>query len=75
MDDFIVTLKPGANVEKTRRELEAAGLKSPQFLEAMGVLTGQADSATEEKLRAVEGVDAVERDQKVQLPPPDSPLH
>jgi len=74
MAEIIVTLKPGADAEKARRELEAKGLKSPQVLEAIGVVTGDADDAAAESLRGVEGVHAVEKGQTVQLPPPDSPI-
>lgn len=74
MSEVIITLKPGADAEKARRELEARGLKSPQLLEAIGVVTGDADEAAAESLRSVDGVAAVEKGQTVQLPPPDSPL-
>lgn len=53
---------------------ERAGLRVDQQLPGLGVVTGQIEASTIDELRRVAGVDAVELDQRIVLPPPDSPV-
>lgn len=54
--------------------LRRAGLSVDQVLDAIGVVTGSADSDVIPSLSAVPGVSHVEPERTVQLPPPDSPV-
>lgn len=55
--------------------LQAAGLRLGLVLPTSGAITGTvADEETLAALAEVEGVEAVERAQEIQLPPPDEPL-
>ena len=55
--------------------LERAGLQVEGVLELLGQVTGQVETTLGlASLRAVEGVQAVEREGQVQLPPPDSTI-
>jgi hypothetical protein len=55
--------------------LQRAGLRLGDVLPASGVITGAVDdAATIPALADVEGVDAVEPEQEIQLPPPDAPV-
>ncbi|HWM06513.1 MAG TPA: hypothetical protein VNP92_29590 [Actinophytocola sp.] len=54
--------------------LRRAGLTVNQVLDAIGVVTGSADSDVIASLSAVPGVSHVEPERTIQLPPPDSPI-
>jgi hypothetical protein len=51
---------------------ERVGLRVRQRLDSIGVLTGSIDSAQIPALERVPGVSRVERERRVQLPPPES---
>jgi CheY-like chemotaxis protein len=55
--------------------LQDAGLRLGDVLPAAGAITGSVDDlALLPVLEAVEGVDAVEPEQEIQLPSPDEPI-
>lgn len=60
--------------ETVALELRAAGLAVERELTTIGVITGRAEAARMESLRAVDGVADVELGRTIQLPPPDSPV-
>ncbi len=71
----VVTLSDSAvdtDMARVKSDLEDAGLEVGQVLEFIGQIVGTTSSDDLAPLRAVEGVDAVEVSQTVQLPPPDS---
>ena len=54
-------------------DLERAGLKVEQVLDAIDVVTGKANEDAAPKLRKVEGVKSVEEEQAIDIGPPDKP--
>jgi hypothetical protein len=61
-------------IDDVAAALRAAGLRHDVALPATGVVTGAVpDEATLAALEGVAGVEAVERAQEIQLPPPDAP--
>jgi hypothetical protein len=69
---IIVTSRQG-ELAKTLSSLRKRGMKVDSVLDSIGVITGE---IAESKLSSVEktaGV-TVEREQRVQLPPPDAPV-
>jgi hypothetical protein len=54
--------------------LRRAGLRVDSVLDAVGMITGTAADADLDALESVPGVVEVERDQVVQLPPPDAEI-
>lgn len=54
--------------------LRQAGLTVTEVLDAVGVVTGSADSEVIPSLSAVPGVLHVEPERTIRLPPPDSPI-
>ena len=70
---WVVTLAGHRPLAKIRSELEAAGFRVEEALEAIGVITGTADEKVIGKLRHVEDVVSVEQDQEIDIGPPDGP--
>ncbi|MBD2773009.1 ketohydroxyglutarate aldolase [Iningainema tapete] len=54
--------------------LQASGMKIEQLMEQIGVITGSIDSTQVEGISQIEGVAAVEVEQKYQLEPPESEI-
>lgn len=54
--------------------LQASGMKIEQVMKQTGVVTGSIDSTQVEGIARVEGVAAVEVEQKFQLKPPESEI-
>jgi hypothetical protein len=69
MAELIITLAPGADMKTVAQRLKAHGFQVEQELEALEMLTGQAEASAVALLEAVEGVAAVEASQAIQLPP------
>ena len=59
-------------IDQVSNQLEAAGLTIEQTLSTVGVVTGSVDSDKMSALSEVTGVDSVEIDQTITLPPPGS---
>jgi hypothetical protein len=57
---------------KVMKDVEKAGMEIDQELEDVGVATGSIDEDKVDALRDVDGVKHVEKERKVQLPPPES---
>jgi hypothetical protein len=57
----------------TLAKLKSAGLRDATVLEAVGIVTGRVAPAKVRALAKVAGVSAVEPDEEVHIPPPDSP--
>ena len=57
---------------KVMKEVEKAGMKIDQELEDLGVATGAIDEDKVAALRKVEGVQHVEEERQIQIPPPES---
>ena len=69
---WIVTLADGAAMADARRRLADAGFDVDQVLEEIGVVTGSGDDDVAAKLRAIEAVEDVAPEGKVDIGPPDS---
>jgi hypothetical protein len=54
--------------------LRATGMQVDQVLGEVGMVVGSIDPAAESSVRAVDGVQSVDRSLGFQLPPPDSPI-
>jgi hypothetical protein len=62
-------------IDDVAAALQDAGLRLGDVLPAAGAITGSVDDlGLLPALEAVEGVDAVEPEQEIQLPPPDEPI-
>ena len=70
---WVVTLSGRRPLAEMRSDLEAAGFKIEQALDAIGVITGTAEPDAVSKLRQLEGVESVEQDQEIDIGPPDGP--
>jgi DNA anti-recombination protein RmuC len=57
---------------KVMKKVEKAGMQIDQELEDIGVATGSIDEEKVGKLRDVEGVNHVEEERQIQIPPPES---
>jgi hypothetical protein len=76
-DPVIVTVTDAAlgSIHALARKLTAKGMKVDRVLPVTGVITGSCPVATKAALRAIDGVDSVEDEVQVQLPPPDADAH
>ncbi len=54
--------------------LRATGMQVEQVLGDVGMVLGTIDAGAEDSVRAVDGVQSVDRSLGFQLPPPDSPV-
>ena len=61
-------------IQEVVKALQAFGMKIEQVMKQTGVITGSIDSARVEGISQVEGVAAVEVEQKFQLKPPESEI-
>ena len=61
-------------ISKVVKALQTSGLKIKQVMEKTGVVTGSIDSTRVEGIARIEGVAAVEVEQKFQLKPPESEI-
>ena len=59
---------------KIMKEVRKAGMEIDQELEDLGVATGAIDEDKVTELRNVEGVEHVEEERKIQIPPPESDI-
>ncbi|MNM79155.1 hypothetical protein D3C81_910800 [compost metagenome] len=74
--EVIVTVDEGDLPEMRRiaSQLVAAGLKLEATLESIGTITGRAEPACLDRLRCVQGVQAVEPCGNVKIAPPGSDI-
>ncbi|MEO8562087.1 MAG: hypothetical protein ABI601_08440 [bacterium] len=68
----LITSSDG-NLSAAITALEKHGLKVHSVMDAIGVATGEADESKLDAMRKTPGV-TVEREDTVQLPPPDSAI-
>lgn len=61
-------------IDSVVAKLKKAGLTKVKKMDTIGIVSGDADPASIEKLKKIQGVRAVEEDAWMQLPPPDSPI-
>lgn len=59
-------------MDQVTTDLEAAGLEVEQTLSTLGIVTGSIESEKLSSLSDVAGVDSVEADKTITLPPPGS---
>ncbi|WP_221335207.1 hypothetical protein [Streptomyces sp. EAS-AB2608] len=71
--DVVLSVDPGRFAE-TIRAAQAAGLTVTSEQPLIGTAAGTIAEDRIPLLRAVDGVEAVERDRTVRLPPPESPV-
>lgn len=69
-----VTLLEGARAEPVLASARSLGFTLEEHLQTIGVLRGSVDEAVLPQLEAVEGIETVERDRDVGIPPPGSPV-
>lgn len=60
--------------EKVLEDVEKAGMKVEKKHKDLGVATGSIDTDKVDLLRKVEGVDHVEEERQIQIPPPESDI-
>ncbi len=74
-DNVIVTAADDqlADIEGLAERLRSAGMDVDQVL-SVGVITGSVPASRRASLAAVHGVDAVEDDGAISIPPPDSDI-
>ncbi|HEV7807449.1 MAG TPA: hypothetical protein VGO80_16640 [Solirubrobacteraceae bacterium] len=71
--DIVVSVDPERASDVAER-LREAGMQVTEVLPATGVVTGCAEPSQLTALEQIDGVVAVERTRRVDLPPPDSPV-
>lgn len=59
-------------IDQVAEQLKAAGLDVEQTMSTLGIVTGSVDSDKMSDLSEVTGVDSVEVDRTITLPPPGS---
>lgn len=69
-----LTIAEGADLQQVAEALRGQGLTVGQIMESLGIIQGEADEHTLEKLRSTPHVEAVEESRRFKLPPPDSPV-
>jgi hypothetical protein len=70
---WIVTVSPDEPLPRVRRGLEDAGFAVREVMEAIGVVTGDADDDAARRIRDLKGVRDVSPDGAVDIGPPDAP--
>ena len=63
-----------AAIADVAEALRATGMQVEQVLGDVGMVIGTIDEGAEQSVRAVDGVQSVDRSLEFQLPPPDSPI-
>jgi hypothetical protein len=71
--DLIITVHPGADLDKVADQLAKAGLQVQDKLYAVGSITGSAQDKDIPQLRGVPGVADVSQGHTFQLNPPGTP--
>jgi hypothetical protein len=61
-------------LNRVKTACKACGLKHMKALPRLGMLTGVIDQDRLQELAKIPGVRSVERERKITLPPPDSPV-
>jgi hypothetical protein len=56
------------------QQLQSAGLRLDQTLPRLGIIHGSIDAERIDQLRSIDGVDHVEPEHTIQLPPPGSDI-
>lgn len=69
---WVVTLSGDRPAAEVKRDLTAAGFAVGAVLDAIGVITGEADEAAVQKARRIKGIADVAEDRAVGIGPPDS---
>ena len=72
----IITVTDAAlgDIQSVADQLTAKGMKVDRVLPVTGVITGSVPAGKKAALSAVRGVNSVEDEVQVQLPPPDSEI-
>ena len=70
---WIVTTSGERPAKDVAKDLKAKGFSVGQVLDEIGAITGEADDAVADKLRAVKGVADVSPDEAIDIGPPDAP--
>jgi hypothetical protein len=74
LEHITVTVSADVDIDVVAEQLRAAGMTVEQVLRAAGVITGTVAAQTRTALADVPGVLAVEPEQSIRLPPPDSEI-
>jgi len=61
-----------SHFEKVLKDAEKAGMRVEKKHKDLGIATGSIDADKINSLRKVEGVDHVEEERQIQIPPPES---
>ncbi|WP_439579411.1 hypothetical protein [Elioraea sp.] len=69
---WIVTLSGERKPAEVRSELAAAGFAVRDVLDAIGVITGEADAASVARARKIKGIADIAADTQVGIGPPES---
>ena len=70
---WIVTTSGERPAKDVAKDLRAKGFAVDQVLDEIGAITGAADDAVADKVRAVKGVTDVSPDSAIDIGPPDAP--
>ncbi|MET0341627.1 MAG: hypothetical protein ABW252_11550 [Polyangiales bacterium] len=69
-----LTVRDGADWDAVTKSISGLGLAVEQQLRSVGVIVGEVDEGALEQLQKHADVASVERDRKIKIPPPDSPV-
>ncbi|MFG6666400.1 hypothetical protein ACGK9R_04740 [Halomonas sp. HNIBRBA4712] len=69
---WIVTIASGCSVAELAERLRREGLTVRELMEEIGCITGEADGATAERIKHIDGVVDIAPDTPIDLGPPDA---
>jgi hypothetical protein len=71
--DLVITVAPGHDIHAVAAQLSQAGLQVQDKLDAIGSITGSAQSGDIARLKSVPGVADISESTPIQLNPPGTP--
>ncbi|MBZ5486792.1 hypothetical protein HW452_04545 [Halomonas aquamarina] len=69
---WVITVSSDRSITETAARLKAEGLTICDLLEDIGCITGEADNATAQRLKHIDGVVDIAPDMPIDLGPPGS---
>ena len=71
---FLVTVDPDSDPEAVAADLMSHGFQVDNVMKEIGIISATTDANDVSSVRSLQGVSAIEEDQEVKIPPPDSPV-
>jgi hypothetical protein len=71
---YMITVNPEADPDRVATELRSKGFQVNNVMKEIRVISASADALDPSTVQELHGVDAVEEEGGIQLPPPESPI-